>query len=134
MKYIKELAEVLFGKKGKSIRQRMLAAMMAIVVFCTTYTLILPAITLDRQTAETEPGIEAETVAEETLGEVPEADLLLSGQNADEGQTPAAEPETEEIVSEPTETEKEEVYAKSPLIYHCDNYDIELSFRWCNTI
>ena len=106
MKYIRELIEVLFRKRGKSIRHRILAAMMAIVVFCTTYTLILPAITLDSQTAETEPGIEAETAVEETLDEVQEADLLLSGQNADEGETPAAEPETKEIGSEPTETEE----------------------------
>ncbi len=122
---------------------------MAFVVFCTTYSLILPAITLDRQTAESEPGIEAETTAEETLGEVQDANLLLAGQNEEVGETEAAEPETEEVASiteteeaeseeeleteeaeseEELETETEEVYAKSPLIYHCDQYDIELSF------
>ena len=83
---------------------------MAVVVFCTTYTLILPAITLDSQTAETEPGIEAEGPAEETLGEVQEADLLLQGQNAEESEIDKDYGEL--IVEMLCETIKE--YAKAP--------------------
>ena len=148
MRIIRAIINTLTSSKGRKGRQRVLASLMAVVVFCTTYTLILPAITLDRQTAESEPGIEAETAAEETLGEVQDADLLLAGQNEEAGETEAVEPETEkavevqaepeEVVSdsetevaeseEELETETEEVYAKSPLVYHCDQYDIELSF------
>ncbi len=77
----------------------MLAALMAIVVFCTTYALILPAITLDSRTAETEPGIEAEQAAGETLGPVQDESHLSAGQAADvaqteEGKTETAFPET----------------------------------------
>ena len=157
MRIIRAIINILMSSKGRKGRQRALASLMAVVVFCTTYTLILPAITLDRQTAESEPGIEAETAAEETLGEVQDADLLLAGQNEEVGETEAADPETEKAVEAPAETEKEvsapetdaadsiseteevepegeleteteEVYAKSPLIYHCDQYDIELRF------
>ena len=172
MKNIRAIINMLTSSKAKKRRQRALAALMAVVVFCTTYTLILPAITLDSQTAETEPGIEAEGPAEETLGEVQEADLLLEGQNAGEAGNDSVETEEAESASIPAETEAiattqaeteaaapapettadtdksapdteketvreteketeketEAVYAKSPLIYHCDDYDIEISF------
>ena len=105
MRIIRAVINILMSSKGRKGRQRILAALMAIVVFCTTYTLVLPAITLDRQTAESEPGIEAETAAEETLGEVQDADLLLAGQNEETGETEAVEPETEKAVEVPAETE-----------------------------
>lgn len=157
MKNIRRLKEWLFGKKWKRQKHRVLATMMAIVVFCTTYALILPAITLDSQTAETEPGVEAEVSEAETLGEVQNADLLLQGHPPEEAGTatlvaeseegaseqtnaevPVSEAETEkaDTVSETkaaeaagdTETETVKDYAASPLIYHCDSFDIELSF------
>ena len=106
MRIIRAIINILTSSKGRKGRQRVLASLMAVVVFCTTYTLILPAITLDRQTAESEPGIEAETAAEETLGEVQDADLLLAGQNAEEDETVAVETETEEIVNTSAETEE----------------------------
>ena len=105
MRIIRAIINILTSSKGRKGRQRVLASLMAVVVFCTTYTLILPAITLDRQTAESEPGIEAETAAEETLGEVQDADLLMAGQNEEVGETEAADPETEIVVEMPTETE-----------------------------
>ena len=168
MKIIRAIIDFLRSSKARKGRQRALAALMAVVVFCTTYTLILPAITLDNQTAETEPGIEVEKSAEETLSDVQEADLLLKGQNADDAdaadagdsdslvvetanesaETEAAVPSSENEAADTeqaatsddaadvtveesvqdTEEETQEVYASSPLTYHCDEYDIELSF------
>ena len=112
---------------------------------------------LDSQMAETEPGVEAEVSEAETLGEVQNADLLLQGHPPEEAGTatlvaeseegaseqtnaevPVSEAETEkaDTVSETkaaeaagdTETETVKDYAASPLIYHCDSFDIELSF------
>jgi len=48
--------------------QRVVSVMAAVVVFATTYALILPAITLDRDTATAEPGIEV-AASENEAGE-----------------------------------------------------------------
>ncbi len=48
--------------------QRVVSVMAAVVVFVTTYALILPAITLDRDTATAEPGIEV-AASENEAGE-----------------------------------------------------------------
>lgn len=42
-----------------------MTALSALVVFSTTYALILPAITLDRGSASAEPGIELEEIYSE---------------------------------------------------------------------
>ena len=99
MRFIKAITVLFSNSKGRSRRQKVLAALMAIVVFCTTYALILPAITLDSRTAETEPGIEAEQAAGETLGPVQDESHLSAGEAADvaqteEGKTETAFPET----------------------------------------
>ena len=49
-----------FIKINRKMRKwkRFVSAVSAVVVFITTYTLILPAITLDKDTAQQQPGIE----------------------------------------------------------------------------
>lgn len=50
MKYIIEMiADFLFRQKRRKIWHKIVSFMAAIVVFCTTYALILPAITLEKQ-------------------------------------------------------------------------------------
>ena len=45
----------------RSRRQRVISVLAAIIIFVTTYALILPAITIDTDTAEREPGLELPT-------------------------------------------------------------------------
>ena len=56
-------------------RQKIIMSLAAIIVFVTTYALILPAITIDTDTAEVEPGMDVGTV--ETV-ELPAASLKES--------------------------------------------------------
>ena len=73
-----------FAKINRRMKRwkRVISALSALVVFCTTYALILPAITLDKETASAQPGIEVaaneanieeagSTVLEETVEEEP---------------------------------------------------------------
>ena len=47
------------------IRRTLVSILAGVVVFVTTYALVLPAITIDQQTAEEEPGLAlTEAVAE----------------------------------------------------------------------
>ena len=130
----------------------MLAAFMALTVFFSTYALVLPAITLDAGTAETEAGIEVEQAAEETSGNVQVESNLSAGEYLEQPEaadlaiteTELAVPETETAAEQETEavqgmeaveTEKEtettvveESYAKSPLVYHSEGFDLEIRF------
>ena len=72
--------------------QRVVSVMAAVVVFATTYALILPAITLDRDTATAEPGIEV-AASENEAGE---AGTVFEN---------TEEPAPEETAEEPEETE-----------------------------
>ena len=80
MKFIDRLAAYFIRMNQKLKRWRgAVSVLSALVVFCVTYSMILPAITLDRETAEAEPGIEiaaeennsseSGTVFEETVPE-----------------------------------------------------------------
>ena len=72
--------------------QRVVSVLSAVVVFVTTYALILPAITLDKETASSQPGIE----------------VAASEANVEERGTAAVvepEPEEETAVEGPTEPE-----------------------------
>ena len=73
-----------FAKINRRMKRwkRVISALSALVVFCTTYALILPAITLDKETASAQPGIEVaanegnieeagSAVIEETVEEEP---------------------------------------------------------------
>ena len=84
MKLLDRLAEYLSVMNIKMRRwRRVISVMSAIVVFVTTYALVLPAITLDVDTASIQSGIEvateneaaaAGTVFESTEEEMPEAE------------------------------------------------------------
>lgn len=59
MKFIDRLAAYFIRMNRKLKRWRgVVSVLSALVVFSVTYSMILPAITLDRETAEAEPGIE----------------------------------------------------------------------------
>ena len=73
----------------------MVTVLSAAVVFVTTYTLILPAITLDKNTAQQQPGIR----------------VAASGANLEESGTTAAEAEPEEAA---VPEEPEEIIGEEP--------------------
>ena len=50
-------SDYLKKKKNRETRKKIISVISAIVVFVTTYALILPAITLDASKASQEPGI-----------------------------------------------------------------------------
>ena len=60
--------------------RRIVTALAAVVVFATTYALVLPALTLDDQKAEETPGIETQTQAQEQAA--PEKQETVSEQKA----------------------------------------------------
>ncbi len=80
--------------------QRVVSVMAAVVVFVTTYALILPAITLDRDTATAEPGIEV-AASENEAGE---AGTVFEN---------AEEPAPEETAEEPEEAVAEDSGSES---------------------
>ena len=59
MNFIDKMVEQ-FMKVNRRMKrwQRVVSVLAAVVVFVTTYSLVLPAITLDRDTASTQAGIE----------------------------------------------------------------------------
>lgn len=81
--------------KKMSRWQRVVTVLSAAVVFVTTYTLILPAITLDKNTAQQQPGIR----------------VAASGANLEESGTTAAEAEPEEAAAP---EEPEEIIGEEP--------------------
>ena len=80
--------------------QRVVSVMAAVVVFATTYALILPAITLDRDTATAEPGIEV-AASENEAGE---AGTIFEN---------TEEPAPEETAEEPEEAVAEDSGSES---------------------
>jgi LPXTG-motif cell wall-anchored protein/uncharacterized repeat protein (TIGR02543 family) len=81
--------------RRKSIWRRIVSVMAAIVVFCTTYALILPALTLERDKAE-ENGVIVENVGTEAE----EVNTIEDGETS-----PSAEPAQNGEPTEATETE-----------------------------
>ena len=90
--------------------QRVVSVMAAVVVFATTYALVLPAITLDKDTATTQAGIEiaaSENESDEagTVFESEQEDAVAE-EEPEEAEEPAAEEEPEEaVVEEPAKDE-----------------------------
>ena len=80
--------------------QRVVSVLAAIVVFVTTYSLVLPAITLDKETASTQAGIEVAASENEAEGD---------------GTVFEAEPEEEPAAEEPRKKLRSRRAAKSPL-------------------
>ena len=117
MRLLDRLAEYLSVLNKKMRRwRRVISVMAAIVVFVTTYALVLPAITLDVDTASIQSGIEvateneaaaAGTVFESTEEEMPEAEPA-------EEEEPEAEPEAEPAVEEEEAEAAEEVSEAEP--------------------
>lgn len=85
--------------------QRVVSVMAAVVVFATTYALILPAITLDSETASTQPGIEVAASENES----DEAGTVFES----EEEEPAVEPVVEEEVDKATVDENSSVESGS---------------------
>ena len=84
------------------LKKRPLYILAALVVFFTTYALVLPAITIDEETAEEEPGIVLELNEEEDL----EEELFTAGYIV-VGEEVAVEEEEEEIIALTEEEEGE---------------------------
>ena len=62
----KSLSQLNTRQKRKARLKRLIALFSAFAVFVTTYALILPAITIDDETAADEPGLDVVQVEEET--------------------------------------------------------------------
>ena len=86
--------------------QRVVSVMAAVVVFATTYALVLPAITLDKDTATTQAGIEIAASENES----DEAGTVFESEQED----PVAEEEPEEAEEPAAEEDKEEAVAEEP--------------------
>ena len=108
MNFIDKMVEQ-FMKVNRRMKrwQRVVSVLAAIVVFITTYSLVLPAITLDKDTASTQAGIEVaasdnEAGSDGTVFESepePEAEPAAE-EPAEEAEEPAEAPAVEESGSE----------------------------------
>ena len=127
-------------KNGKHVKRSLVTVLAAVVVFTATYALVLPAITLDEQTAEAEPGIElsqteeaapAETISEEVPAAAEDAaaaaladpaavtdgaESASSVSDVPEAVVPAAEPTDEgtQAVSSSSVSEEDKTSADKP--------------------
>ena len=90
----KKVAEFLYNRRKDKRWRKIVTCLAAVVVFVTTYALILPAITMDDETAEQEPGVvlvqdeaatEAATVdAESAEADVSEEAIAIESEGSDE--------------------------------------------------
>ena len=88
MDFINKLAEHFITVNRRLKRwQRVVSLLAAVVVFATTYALVLPAITLDKETASTQAGIEVAAS---------ENDSDSEGTVYDAEEEPAADPQEDE--------------------------------------
>lgn len=87
---LKKVTELMRSRKKNKRLKTIVTCLAMVVVFATTYALILPAITLDDETADMEPGI-----------------VLAQEENEQEKQ-PAEEPEEAENTDEPEEASNKE--------------------------
>ena len=105
MDFFNKLAEQ-FIRMNRRLKkwQRVVSALAAVVVFITTYALVLPAITLDKETASTQAGIEIATSENdpESEGTVYEAE---PEELSEEPQEEAEEPQETEAVTEDSGSE-----------------------------
>ncbi|MEE1163218.1 MAG: SpaA isopeptide-forming pilin-related protein [Lachnospiraceae bacterium] len=93
MDFIFRAAEKFLKDHKRLMRyRRVFAVLAAVVVFATTYELILPAITIDRQRAAETPGMEVGVAAEEVVEENEEED---SGEDEEEAEAAEEESRTE---------------------------------------
>ncbi len=80
----------------KKYRKKLLTALAMLVVFVTTYALIIPAITIDKDRAKEEPGIE---IVEETQNTVDES---IGEEMTESSDQPTQEDLIEPVLEEPT--------------------------------
>ena len=109
MDFIFRAAEKFLKDHKRLMRyRRVFAVLAAVVVFATTYELILPAITIDRQRAAETPGMEVGVAAEEAVEDSETEDSVEDGAEAE-----VSAPD-EEAVPDASETqESEEVQAEA---------------------
>lgn len=101
MDFIFRAAEKFLKDHKRLMRYRkVFAVLAAVVVFATTYELILPAITIDRQRAAETPGMEVGVAAEEVVEE-----SETEGSGADEEDAEAAEEESRTEAEQTLENE-----------------------------
>lgn len=77
----KKAAEFLYNRRKDKRWRTIVTCLAAVVVFVTTYALILPAITMDDETAEQEPGVvlvQDEAAAEAAIAEAEPAEAQVS--------------------------------------------------------
>ena len=94
MNFIDKMVEH-FIKLNRKMRrwQRVVSILGAVVVFVTTYTLVLPAITLDKETASTQAGMEI---------------AASENEPSEDGTVFESQPEEEAAVEEETKADEEE--------------------------
>ena len=108
MNFIDKMVEQFMRVNRRMKRwQRVVSVLAAIVVFVTTYSLVLPAITLDKETASAQAGIEVAASENESGsdGTVYEAEPESE---------PEAEPAANEAVEEPVAEQTVEEVAEAP--------------------
>ena len=108
MNFIDKMVEQFMRVNRRMKRwQRVVSVLAAIVVFVTTYSLVLPAITLDKETASAQAGIEVAASENESGsdGTVYEAEPESE---------PEAEPAADEAVEEPAAEQTVEEVAEAP--------------------
>ena len=101
-------------RQMSSLKRYMVCALAFVIVFSTTYAMLLPAITVDKDTADADPAIALEEAAAEEPA--PEPEVVQAEPEPEPEPEPApvqeAEPVEEEVVSEVSETPEPEVTAE----------------------
>lgn len=107
------------------IHRKLVSALAGFVVFCTTYALILPAVTLDQDTASDDPGIYIESLEQEysaPVEEYIEPDAYEVIEEAEE-QEPAPDAAAEEIEETVFPEEAAETAEEPEIAYETDVID-----------
>ena len=87
MEFLRRLIAKIMNEHRRLRRlYRVVSVLACIVVFVTTYAMILPAITLDQETAEEQPGIEVEAAGEEIDPDGDEADESGGSEESSSGE------------------------------------------------
>ena len=91
MQFLQRLIENFIKEHVKRKRlYRVVSVLACIVVFVTTYAMILPAITLDREMAAEQPGIETEAAGDPAVS----GDVNDDGEDPEPGGPPEATADT----------------------------------------
>ena len=112
-------SDYLKKKRTRETRKKIISVISAIVVFVTTYALVLPAITLDVSKASQEPGIVFEQMQFKTTASAASVTAADSTVEVQAEETQVEEPadeapaEEETIQEEPAESSEEETSAVS---------------------